>query len=405
MLADKAKVGEALRNKCVKFLEMKNYKESVNQIANYIEKKHGIPIRISFDLISLMRDPVDAPTEIIFCIMEAFDKLELNESLRMIPKYFEPSEIEKYSKYKYNRKKLKFPLKFEATQITEDQWIGRITAKELRTLAPIINYNPNTQRSLRRVTLNGIEVYTIFLNERALDEITTSYLNNSYIPNTITLNIPETVDFDYKEGILTFKALENLDIIDGYHRYVAMTRAYEADSKFDYTMEVRWTAFSEDLARQFIWQEDQKTKMKKVEAAAYNQNDPGNQAIAMLNQVTGLKDIISINGNINAGIASEYLNALWFNKQHHNYTRKEIVEVKKIIERGLMDVLDINSEAFDKRWTSREIGALFLMIKQEDVEELFSFIDYINKIELPIHSVVTKREISRLEDAHSEFKS
>lgn len=404
MLADKAKVGEALKNKCSKLHELKDHKEVTDKLVASIEKRHGIPMKILLDTITLLQDPVDVSVETIFCIMEAFDKMEPSKSSQMLPKYFEPGEIEKYSKYKYDRKKLKFPLKFEATEITENQWIGRITAKELRTLAPLINYNPKTQRSLRRVTLNGIEIYTIFLNERALNEITISYLNNSYIPNTITLNIPEEVDFDYKEGTLTFKTLKNLDIIDGYHRYVAMSRAYESDPNFDYTMEVRWTAFSEDLARQFIWQEDQKTKMTKVEAAAYNQNDPGNQAIAMLNQVTGLKDIISINGNINAGIASEYLNALWFNKQHHNYTRKEIVEVKKIIERGLMDVLDINSEAFDKRWTSREIGALFLMIKQEDVEELFSFIDYINKIELPIHSVVTKREISRLEDAHSEFK-
>jgi len=405
MLQNKTVAGKAVEDRCKKLLTGRYHKTSIVKLTKLIEKNHNIPIHISNDYISLMKKPVDAPVEVLFSIMEAMDSNEKNEALHLIPKYFDDNEIKKYEKYKYNPNKLKFPLKFEATQITETQWIGRITVKELIKLHPIIKYNPNTQRSLKRVTLNGVEIYSIFLNEKALDEITASYLNNSYIPNTITLNIPEDVDFEYKDGQLIFKALENLDIIDGYHRYVAMTRAYSADNRFDYTMEVRWTVFNEDKARQFIWQEDQKTKMTKVESASFNQNDPGNQLINMLNQVTALKDIVSINGNINAGVASEYLNYLWFNKRRHVYTRKEIVDVKKIIERGLLDVLDTKPEAFDKRWNAREVGALFLLIYKKDIDSLFEFIDYINKEELAIHSAVAKRGMVRLEEAYQNFKS
>lgn len=404
MLGTKQAAGEAVSKRCKAILSDRHHKDSINYLTSYIEKNHNIPIIISNDYISLMKNPVDAPTEILFCIMEALDQTELSERAWILPRYFDEKEIKKYSKYKYNPKKLKFPLKFEATQITDSQWIGRITVHELINLQPIIKYNPNTQRSLRRVTLNGVEVYSIFLNERALTEITEAYLNNSYIPNTITLNIPEDVDFDYEDGVLTFKALESLDIIDGYHRYVAMTRAYSADSRFDYTMEVRWTVFSEDKARQFIWQEDQKTKMTKVESASFNQNNPGNQLINMLNQVTALKDIVSVNGNVNAGVASEYINAIWFNKPKHNYTRKEIVEAKKHIEQHLLYVLDLKPDAFDKRWSAREIGGLFFIINQQDIDNVFNYIDYINKEELPIHSAATKRELSRLEEAYRNYK-
>ena len=396
MLENKTVVGKAAEERCKKLLTEKNYKGAVNKLTKFIEQEHQIPIMVSNDYITLMKNPVDAPTEILFCIMEAIDS-------KMLPQYFEKKEITKYKNYKYNLKKLKFPLKFDATQITNDQWIGRITLQELIKLQPIIKYNPNTQRSLRRFTVKGIEVYSIFLNEKALTEITEAYLNNSYIPNTITLNIPEDVDFDYEDGVLTFKSLESLDIIDGYHRYVAMTRAYSADSKVDYTMEVRWTVFSEDKAKQFIWQEDQKTKMTKVESAAFNQNNPGNQLINMLNQVTALKDIVSMNGNVNAGVASEYINLFWFYTPKHNYTRKEIVETKKKIEGYMLDILDLKPDAFDKRWSAREIGALFYMMLQDDVDNLFDFISYINKIELPIHTVATKRELSRLNEVYHEF--
>lgn len=397
MLESKIATGKAVEKICKKLLLQKNYKTSINKLTRSIEQKHNIPIIISNDYISLMKNPVDAPIEILFCIIEAI-------SDQLISKYFEEKEIKKYSTYKYDTKKLKFPLKFEATQISDTQWIGRITVKELINLQSIIKYNTNTQRSLKRTTVNGVEVYNIFLNEKALNEITEAYLNKTYIPNTITLNIPEDVDFEYKEGNLIFKSLEALDIIDGYHRYVAMIRAYSADSRFDYPMEVRWTVFGEDKARQFIWQEDQKTKMRKIESASFNQNNPGNQLINMLNQVTALKDIISVNGNINAGVASEFINAFWFYKIKHTYPRKEIVEVKKSIEQHMLDVLNQKPEAFDKKWNAREIGALFLTIYNDDINTLFDFIDYINKEELPIHNSLTKREITRLKDAYQEFK-
>ena len=398
MLESKAVISKALENKYIKVMNQNTHKEDLNSLTRIIEQKHGIPIRISNDYISLLKKFVDAPNEYLYCFMEAIDT-------NALPKYFDAKEIKKYEKYKYNSKKLKFPLAFEATQISDNQWIGRITVQELVNLFPVINYNTNTQRSLRRNTINGVEVYSIFLNEKAISEITESYLNQTYIPNTITLNIPEDVDFEYKEGNLIFKSLEKLDIIDGYHRYIAMTRAYSADTRFDYPMEVRWTVFSEDIARQFIWQEDQKTKMKRVESEAFNQNNSGNQLINMLNQVTTLKDIVSVNGNVNAGIASEYINAFWFNKLKHIYSRKEIVEVKKIIEKYMLNILDQEPDAFDKKWNPREIGALFLTIYNDDIESLFDFIDYINKEELPIHSSLTKREITRLKDSYQKFKA
>ena len=403
MLESREAAGKAVVNVCKGIMSRGGYKANWDLINDYVEKKHKIPIHILNDYLCLKKSPIDAPIELLYCIMEAVDVVISHGGAPLVARYFSQDEIAKYKKYKYVTTKIKFPLAFDATQITDSQWIGRITVQDLMKLQPIIKYNENTQRSLKRETLGEVEIYSIFLNRHALDEITESYQNNTYIPNTITLNIPEDVDFRYENGQLIFKSLESLDILDGYHRYVAMTNLWNVDNEFDYVMEVRWVCFGEDKARQFIWQEDQKTKMTKVESAAFNQNDPGNQLINMLNQVTALKGIVDRNGVIDSGVAARFINQLWFNKPKHNYTRKEIVEVKKEIERGLIDILDNKPDAFDRHWDSREIGALFISIRNSQEYLMFDYIAYINKEEVPIHSNVTKREVARLMEYYTRL--
>lgn len=401
MLESRSTVAKAVEAAYATIVSNNKYKETAETINLNLKKKHNIPISISNKYVFLKQKPIDASDEILYCLAEAMDNIKHTS---LVSEYFEPNEIKTYKKYKYDTNKVKFPLKFEATQITDTQWIGRITVKQLMELQPIIVYNENTQRNLKREKMGEVEIYTIFLNRRALDEITKSYQNGSYIPNTITLNIPEDVDFTYENGQLVFKSLETLDILDGYHRYVALSNIYNSDNSFDYVMEVRWVSFNEDKAKQFIWQEDQKTKMTKIESNAFNQNNPGNQLINMLDQVTTLKDIMNRNGNINSGVASGFINLLWFNKPKHTYSRKEIVDTKKIIEQKMLDAIDLKPEAFDVKWNWREIGALFLLIYKDDIKNLFKFIHYINKEEIPIHSKITKREINRLEEAYQKFK-
>lgn len=404
MIGDKASAGKAVENRCKQIMSRVGYKKVLGDINDIVDRKHKIPIGISNDYISLKKSPIDAPEEILYCIMEAIDTVTSKGTDKLVSKYFEENEIKSFKKYTYKPNKIKFPISFEAIQIDDSQWIGKITVQQIMNLSPLIIYNENTQRNLKREALGETEIYSIFLNRKALNEITKSYQDGSYIPNTITLNIPEDVDFTYEDGRLTFKKIESLDILDGYHRYVAMVNLYSTDNNFDYPMEIRWVNFNEDKARQFIWQEDQKTKMTKLESNAFNQNNPSNQLINMLNQVTTLKNIVDRNGNVDSGVASGFISILWFDKNKHTYSRKEIVEVKKEIEKGLTEVINLKPEAFDSKWNRREIGALFLMIYHKDVKNLFDYIEYINKKEIPVFYNVTKREMNRLEEAYQEFK-
>ena len=379
-----------------------NYKKVFSNVCDILNKKHKVPIEIINEYISLRKNPIDAPQEILYCIIETIDSISKDKK---ILDYFTEDEIKTYKNYKYKKETIKFPLKYNVVQVTDTQWIGRITVKELMQLSDLIIYNENTQRSLKKNTSNGVETYSIFLNRNALRKITESYQSETYIPNTITLNIPEEADFKYENGNLIFKELKSLDILDGYHRYVAMSNLYSLDNTFDYPMEIRWVTFSEDKAKQFIWQEDQKTQMRKNESEAFNQNNPGNQVINMLNQVTLLKNIIGLNSNINAGDASIFINLIWFSKIKHTYSRKEIVEVKKKLEKELINILNEYPEAFDKKWSRREIGGLFVCIYHEDINSLYDYINFINEREVVVKSNTNKGDLKNLEEAYQTFKS
>lgn len=153
--------------------------------------------------------------------------------------------------------------------------------------AQLINYNTNAQRTLQRTIRYGVESYKIAINRKALANIKKSFIEGDFIPNTITLNIPEDeVDWSYDDSKkqLKINKIKHFDIADGYHRYLAMCQIKDEDPKFDYPMELRVVFFPDSKIKQFIYQEDQKTKMKKIDSDSMNMNAPENLVTERLNR-------------------------------------------------------------------------------------------------------------------------
>ena len=195
-----------------------------------------------------------------------------------LAEFFTETEINTYKNQKIEKSD-DFPLVFDVVEIANDQWIGRVTVKELMKLRNLhlVNYNANTQRALRRVTINGVEQFKIFINAKAKNAIKESLETRAYIPNTITLNIPEDADYSFKGNKLTINEINHFDIIDGYHRYCAIQELYDLNHDFDYNIELRLVCFTEEKAKRFIWQEDQKTKMRKIDSERMNTSSLSNQ--------------------------------------------------------------------------------------------------------------------------------
>jgi len=347
MLVKKETVCRYLKRKC---LEQITDKVRITNQTKILEAKYGIPREYSNDLLTLRSLFENEGNDILYCFVKLFEP-------EMVSHYFTETEINKYSEFKYSVKKIKFPLKFRMIQINEDQWSGTISVKEFMKLrdAQLIYYNENTQRQMKLVRDGDVEYYTIDLNKKSIAQITELLRTDNYIPDPITLNMPEDTWFSYDEGEceLSIREIDHFDILDGYHRYIALSNLYNINKRFDYNMELRITCFSEGKAQQFIWQQDQKTKLKRIDSESMNQSNAGSQVIAKLNfdKAFDLCGSISRNdGLIDFASMAKLINEFYFREINKKEERIVIIKTANDLRDKINGLVAERPKLLEKKW-------------------------------------------------------
>lgn len=282
---------------------------------------------------------------------------------KVVNSFFTPKEVKEYGKTTKTAGKNVFPIKWKMVQIDDRQFIGKITVEELMRLRDLqlLNYNPKAQRPMQTKEFNGEVMLVPTLNTSAVRAIKESYLNKTYIPNTLTLNIPieDSFEYDESENELIVYKLEHFDILDGYHRFRALSDIYNLDETFDYSMELRIVSFSDEEARQFIYQEDQKTKMRRIDSESYNQNNFANQIIQELNKFsTILKGKFNANEFIDPAIAGRMLN-ISFLFGETKISRRDTIELRSYIEQSFREYENNDMDLLEKKWEPRFIISFF----------------------------------------------
>ena len=298
-----------------------------------------------------LRESVSAASDfILYCLCKVYLPSDIKE-------FFLPNEIKQYDKLKIKEEKLVTPLTMKVVQISDQQWIGKITARDLLLWrnAQIVNYNENAQRTLRHIVKHGRDIYQIMLNNKAVNSVMELLRSDSFIPNTLTFNIPEDVEYSYDESTCTLTINldgHKLDILDGYHRYIAISKMLSENPEFDYNMEVRFVQFPETTAQQFIWQEDQKTKMAKTQSDAMDQHKLANQITQRVNGNVNcdLYNHITANGIINKGYFAQMVDKMYCVK----IPKKNELAVQKETANQLVEYLNIlveqDSGLLEKKW-------------------------------------------------------
>lgn len=332
------------------------------RLYEYLYNKYNYPMGRAADFISRRASFDEASEFELFMMADGFDNLSNHKSLGY---YFTEVEVETYSKAKYEpTNKAKFPLKFKMVQITPDQWIGKTSARELMSLrdAQITSYNENIQRTLRKIIKGGRETYVIKINKNAVKSIRQSMEEERYIPNTITLNIPDSPDSDFSYNpdtmTLTIKSAKSLDIIDGYHRFVAITNATDIDKGFDYPMELRITNYAEDKGKRFIYQEDQKTQMTKSDSATYNVDDDAVRIATKLNEDSGFELSGEVNRNKGLIKMSDFtllVKRIFLKNVSRKQSRATVLKTEAILRDGINAYLAKNFDYLDNpmSWTTQ----------------------------------------------------
>lgn len=386
---------ETIINKILKANATK--KSELQNNVSVLKNVFGIEEKIGNDIMSMRRQVQTVDDRILFAVASVTNP----ESIAI---YFTPKEIKDYSK-KQKEKKFSFPIKWEMIQIADDQYVGKISVRELIQLrdAQLIHYNENAQRVMKKVAEGNDIIYQISINRPAVNGIKKSFLNNTYIPNTITLNIPTDEEFIYDGSELVINKLDHFDILDGYHRYIAMSEIYNINSDFDYDMELRIVAYPDEKARQFIWQEDQKTKMKKMDSESFNQNSYANQLVSLLNETPLLRGLFDIHGNINPALAGRMISITIFG-QNKKYTRKELLDAKKYIADCFNELVTDYPNILDSEWNSKYVVSFFYAIwKSNDVCEVPGLTNKIFELSQGDHAYLfshlsfEKRDLSRLD--------
>lgn len=362
-MKEKTIVKEVLLNKFRKIIlnksdELKMYK--------YAYDKYNLQMGVFADYVS-ERKSLDEVSNIMFFMMLDSHEAIVNPNKNIISQYFTEKEIEDFSKIKIENEEIQFPLIFNVIEISDDQWIGMIETNFLISLNEnqLINYNPETQRTMQHVIRNGNDYYCIKVNSNAVNSISKEMSSSTYIPSPITLNIPEgEEDFVYipDKHQLIINSIKAFDIIDGYHRFLGINKCKTIDEEFNYHMELRITHFNVEKAQRFIYQEDQKTKMTKVDSDSYNMSSPGVIVSNKINEnsLCNIKGYIGRNNSkINIAKMAELITFLWFHGSKKE-DRKRIIEVSKELVDDFNIITEANPEFLDMEYNNKTLTCVMV---------------------------------------------
>ena len=319
---------------------------------------------------------------VLFCLVEGIDYIQKTDYIK---EFFTEIEIKQYKREKLEKDIVKFPIRIKCDQVAPDQWIGASNAEffmELRR-AQLIKYNANAQRVMKRIIKDENILYKLIPNKLAIKAIRTLMQKNMYIPTTITLNIPYDSDakfyFDEMARELVIEEIDMFDISDGYHRFLAMCEESDKNKNFSYPMEIRVINFTDEKTRQFIYQEDQKTKMAKGHSNAMNMNRPSNNVVDKLNKETPTFDFkgqIGLNeGTINYTALSDVIEYFYFRKKKE-YSNIDIKNAREDIKIKLNALAEYDSKYITKVLGIKELALIFYVFDQEsDLDKACKIID------------------------------
>lgn len=370
MLGSKNSLASYLRKKCDSIVFNK---EACEQICNDAYEQHNIATGTMMDLIADRTVLKDASDFLLFVLTREIDKIDKTD---ITSEFFTEIEIKGYSKQKVEEENV-FPIKIKCIKVTTDQYIGATNTDFLLSLrkAQLINYNENAQRTMQRVVRGENTYYKITLNAKAVKAIENSLDTNTFIPNTITLNIPEDVSSEYyydeDSSTLVINSLEHFDISDGYHRLIAIYREKDRNPDFTYPVELRIVTFSDDKVKQFIFQEDQKTKMSKVDSNSMNMSNQANIVTERLSRDTDFDFVGKIQrngGQINFGDLATLIDYFYFkdNKGKKNFLdTKSIIVAKNEVKEGLNAYAELDVANLDKQYSFEDLAIILYGIKNK----------------------------------------
>ena len=348
-----------------KILNKNMGRKIIEQTGEVVSKKRNYLKAATHSILLQQRPLSDVSDKEIYWVIDGLNEtLSKNGELNLVKDFkikdiFTDKEIQKYSKSKFeNVTETIYPISFKVLKISDDQWLSTISSKKLFELYKnqIINYNKNTQRPLKEVTKHGVKTYKINKNKQSVNAIKEDLKKGLFIPNCLTFNInmdnPSNEYYvDEENGELV---LENgqFDLIDGFHRYSAITELLLENPDIEFNFGIWIMNFDENKSCRFIAQEDKRNKINKTYTKsldALNGDNFSSRIVQVLNEnnnspfkgkLTRYNDsninyddvVITINDNFKCSTRMEA-----------NRLSENIIKSFEILEDDNIDITNLNS--------------------------------------------------------------
>ena len=379
--------------------EVKNRKLRRN-LFDEIENHFGINSATIDSMITFKRDIKEFTNFEIFAVMWFLDRDNLD-------KFFTQTEIDDFSHEKIVEEKIEFPLIFKnAIKITDNQFMISTDLQELMRYrrARMLNYDANEQRALRRVKFGKTEIYKPFVNNVSVGQIKDKILAGDYVPDPLTFNMGDDAEYSFDDGTLVVsyitKGMFNLD--DGYHRYLAMSQINDDDPKFNYPVVIQIVAFSNSKAVQFIYQQDQKNRMKKIVSDTYDLNAVPNLIVNRVNEDPGfaLNGMIGRNhALINSAVLAKLVAYFYHTKSIKKSDVKEINRIKTELV-NKFNIIAANDRFLGAYDEPTLFAALYIfnsgIPKNTYIEVISSIVDNLTPVERRYFSIAPTGSVRRI---------
>ena len=358
MLKDKKALEQYLDEQCDRIVVDNNKCKNVYSYAN---ETYNIPKGIILDFVSKRKSMSEATEFVLFILLDSIhNALKDDKKILDVDSFYTMQEAKFYKNSKYEVEKIEFPLTFKMIQVTNDQWVGTISVKELMQLrkAQLVNYNSTTQRGLKRIVKGEKELYHIAINKKAVKDITNALNNKTFISNALTFNIPMDTEYDfyYNEETheLIINKLEHWDCIDGFHRWLAICSAFDMDNNFEYSFEIRIVNWETSKCQTFIYQEAQHTPIKKAIASSLNMNKDANIIVERINNNVNcnMKGLISRNDGI-INFADMAMLVDWFyikNNKEKGSSNTLNLKIIRELTNNINILTESNNKYLEERW-------------------------------------------------------
>lgn len=296
-------------------------------------------------------------------------------------KFFTASEIDVYSKSKLPELKVKkFPVVFKNVQkIKSGQWQLVMPIDELMELKQrqTIIYNPHTQRPLIVIEKGEKIITKVDINQKSVKDIMNLMSQGMYNPHHITINMNKDKDtepiFSGNDIIINDG---QLDIIDGYHNYVAATRMKAQRSDFEYYMPIILTHFDERQAGMYISQENKKNIIDTSYTASLDITNIGNIVTDRINNESEFYLHNKISRQLNGQIDFKYLSSIISYYFKDTKQGVEAAKLAKSIYKYWNDLIEILPELQERKYDFKDLLIIINCFKENiDIESCINVLE------------------------------